>query len=262
MRSHSVTEVFTLNIIAYLDRIGCPESIPLTVDGLQMVTQAHLRRVPFENLALTDEGIEPSLETEDLFHKIVEQKRGGYCFELNKLFGLLLQELGFDCRSVAARVINNRPEPCPLSHRAVVVNIDGKRYFCDVGFGGSGPKGILPLDDGPEQTVAGEPFHVSFEEDGIAFSCYENGQLWRVLKFRDEPWLDVDFATLNRYYATYHRSPFRLKRILYIATEDGWKSLIHDTFTRFAGGTHHVTNLDPAQINDVIEQEFHVVVPQ
>ena len=251
-----------MNILAYLDRIHCAGPIPVTAEGLQTVTQAHLRAIPFENLLLTDEGAEPSLETEDLFRKIVENNRGGYCFELNKLFFLLLTELGFDCRSVAARVINNRPEPCPISHRAVVVTVEGKRYFCDVGFGGAGPKGILPLDDGPEQIVAGQPFHISYEEDGIAICTYENGELWRVLKFKDEPWLDVDFATLNRYYATYHHSPFLLKRILYITTEDGWKSLIHQTFTRMTGGTKIVTELEPDQVKAVIAAEFNLAVPE
>ena len=251
-----------MNILAYLDRIHCAGPIPVTVEGLQTVTQAHLRAIPFENLLLTDEGAEPSLEAEDLFRKIVENNRGGYCFELNKLFFLLLTELGFDCRSVAARVINNRPEPCPISHRAVVVTVEGKRYFCDVGFGGAGPKGILPLDDGPEQTVAGQPFHISYEEDGIAISTYENGELWRVLKFKDEPWLDVDFATLNRYYATYHHSPFLLKRNLYITTEDGWKSLIHQTFTCMTGGTKIVTELEPDQVKTVIAAEFNLAVPE
>ena len=251
-----------MNILAYLDRIHCAGPIPVTVEGLQTVTQAHLRAIPFENLLLTDEGAEPSLEAEDLFRKIVENNRGGYCFELNKLFFLLLTELGFDCRSVAARVINNRPEPCPISHRAVVVTVEGKRYFCDVGFGGAGPKGILPLDDGTEQTVAGQPFHISCEEDGIAISTYENGELWRVLKFKDEPWLDVDFATLNRYYATYHHSPFLLKRILYITTEDGWKSLIHQTFTRMSGDTKIVTELEPDQVKAVIAAEFNLAVPE
>ena len=250
-----------MNIPAYLDRIGCQARIPLTVEGLQTLTQAHLRTVPFENLALTDEGMEPSLDPEVLFHKVVEQKRGGYCFELNKLFCLLLAGLGFDCRSVAARVINNRPEPCPISHRAVVVTVEGKRYFCDVGFGGAGPKGILPLDDGPEQTVAGEPFHVSAEADGIAVCRYEEGKLWRILKFRDEPWPDVDFDVLNRYYATYHRSPFLQKRILYLTERDGWKSLIHHTFTRSTGGICHVTELEEKDIPRVIREEFGLPFP-
>ena len=249
-------------VCGYLAHLGIAEAPAATENFLVALTRAHLEVVPFENLDVHYAHKEPSLAAADLYNKVVGNKRGGYCFELNKLFFLLLTELGFDCRSVAARVINNRPEPCPISHRAVVVTVEGKRYFCDVGFGGAGPKGILPLDDGTEQTVAGQPFHISCEEDGIAISTYENGELWRVLKFKDEPWLDVDFATLNRYYATYHHSPFLLKRILYITTEDGWKSLIHQTFTRMSGDTKIVTELEPDQVKAVIAAEFNLAVPE
>lgn len=254
-------ENFKLNVQAYLERIKCQAPIPLTVEGLHLLTRAHLCNVPFENLALTDEHVEPSLEPEVLFHKIVEQKRGGYCFELNKLFALLLTELGFDCRSVAARVINNRPEPCAISHRAVVVTIDGKRYFCDVGFGGEGPRDILPLDEGFEQTVAGERFHLAFEGDSIAVCKYKDGGLWKVLRFKDEEWLDVDFVSLNRYFATYPKSPFLQKRILYITTEDGWKALVHHTFTRFSEGMYHISNVKPDQVSNLIRTEFPLSLP-
>lgn len=254
-------ENFQLNVPAYLERIECREPIPLTVEGLHLLTRAHLCHVPFENLALTDEHLEPSLEPEALFHKIVEQKRGGYCFELNKLFALLLTEIGFACRSVAARVINNRPEPCAISHRAIVVTIDGKRYFCDVGFGGEGPRDILPLDEGPEQTVAGERFHLSFGENSIVVSKYKDGGLWRVLRFEDTPWLDVDFVSLNRYFATYPRSPFLQKRILYITTEDGWKALVDRTFTRVSEGTYHTTEVEADQVKNLIQTEFRLNLP-
>lgn len=250
-----------LDIPAYLERIGCSAPISLTPEGLHLLTTSHLKSVPFENLEVTDEGAEPSLDAEALFRKVVEKKRGGYCFELNKLFALLLSQLGFECRSVAVRVINGRPDPCPLSHRGIVVTIGGKRYYCDVGFGGEGPKDVLPLDEGSEQTVAGEHFHLSSEGDAIVISKYKDGRAWRVLKFRDESWLDVDFVTLNRYYSTYPGSPFRLKRIIYLSTEEGWKSLVHHTFTRFSGGAYTVTQLEPEQIRELVKQEFHLEIP-
>lgn len=255
-------EKYQLDVQSYLERIGCSARIPLTPEGLHLLTRAHLKSVPFENLEVTDEGSEPILDAEALFHKVVEKKRGGYCFELNKLFALLLSQLGFECRSVAVRVINGRPDPCPLSHRGIVVTIENRRYYCDVGFGGEGPKDVLPLDEGSQQTVAGECFHLSLEGDAITISKYKDGSEWRLLKFRDEAWLDVDFITLNRYYSTYPSSPFRRKRIVYLSTEDGWKSLVHYTFTRFSEGTYTVTELEPEQISELVEREFHLEIPK
>ena len=112
---------FSLDVDAYLRRIGAERPKTLTPQSLSGLVRAHLEQVPFESLELTEAHTEPSLTPEGLFEKIVCNRRGGYCFELNKLFYLLLQELGFDCRSVAVRCIIGRPEPVALSHRGIVV---------------------------------------------------------------------------------------------------------------------------------------------
>ena len=100
---------FSLDVDAYLRRIGAERPKTLTPQSLSGLVRAHLEQVPFESLELTEAHTEPSLTPEGLFEKIVCNRRGGYCFELNKLFYLLLQELGFDCRSVAVRCIIGRP---------------------------------------------------------------------------------------------------------------------------------------------------------
>lgn len=70
----------------YLDRIGFAEEISVTKEVLGQLIWKHLTKVPFENLEIFDEGKVPSVEVEDVYRKIVENKRGGCCFELNGLF--------------------------------------------------------------------------------------------------------------------------------------------------------------------------------
>lgn len=216
---------------AYLHRLGLTGAVGVDPENLETLTRAHLKAIPFENLEITEEHKEPSLEPELLFDKIVRRKRGGYCFELNKLFELLLKDIGFDCYGVAARVIHGRQEPCPLSHRAIIAVVEGKRYFCDVGFGGAGPKGILSLETQKVQAIAGEQFAVRQDQGSHVISIVHGDAAEPVLRVQDQPWLDVDFEVLNRYYATYAGSPFRLKRILYRCTDDGWCSLVDTLFT-------------------------------
>jgi arylamine N-acetyltransferase len=52
--------------------------------------------VPFENLDI-HLGQPISLEPSDLFQKVVSGERGGYCFELNGLLVLVLEDVG-GCR--------------------------------------------------------------------------------------------------------------------------------------------------------------------
>ena len=68
----------------------------------------HLCSIPFENLEVFDEGRIPSLRSEDIYEKIIVRKRGGYCFELNKLFYELLKALDFRVIPVAVRILWNR----------------------------------------------------------------------------------------------------------------------------------------------------------
>ena len=71
---------------AYLSRIGFDGKAEPTFDCLKKLMSCHLAAVPFENLDVYHGGIEPSLETDAMFEKIVTNRRGGYCFELNGLF--------------------------------------------------------------------------------------------------------------------------------------------------------------------------------
>lgn len=242
---------------AYLHRLGLTENVTADLQTLEMLTRVHLKAIPFENLEITEEYTEPSLEPDALFDKIIRRRRGGYCFELNKLFGLLLKDIGFECYSVAARVIHGRREPCPLSHRAVITVVDGKRYLCDVGFGGAGPKGIVSMETEEVQSVAGELFTVRQDQGSYVISLVQEGIAEPVLRVHNQPWLDVDFDTLNRYYATYPRSPFRLKRILYRCTEDGWYSLVDTLLTTCHHGIKTTRRLESEEdIRHVIAERF------
>src|SRR6266700_6959593 len=91
------------NLAAYLDRIGAARPRVADAHALRALHRAHQMAVPFENLSIhLHEPI--SLEPDDLIEKIVTRRRGGFCYELNGAFALLLRALGFDVVLVAARV--------------------------------------------------------------------------------------------------------------------------------------------------------------
>lgn len=255
---------FRFDVDRYLSRIGAERPTELTAASLQKLVRAHLERVSFEVLELTDEKNQPSLEPEGLYEKIVVRNRGGYCFELNKLFYLLLKELGFSCYCVGVRCIIGRPEPVAISHRGIVVEFPGEKWYCDVGFGGNGPKGILNLMDPGIQALWYERFLVQ-REDGQYVIVYldPEDRPVRMLKFRDEAYLDVDFNMLNGYYSVHPRSPFRAKRILYRCLGDGWISFVGTTYTVFRKGayTREEITQEAAQ-RRLIQTEFGLTLPQ
>ena len=95
---------------------------------------AHLLAVPFEDLSIhANERI--VLDVNALFDKIVRARRGGFCYELNGLFGALLQTLGFEVVMLSGGVMNPRGEFGPeYDHMALLVTL-GERWLVDVGFG-------------------------------------------------------------------------------------------------------------------------------
>lgn len=79
----------------YLSRLGVKKKLP-TKEFLDELVCTHQLVIPYENLDTIDFCRPVSLEPQRLMEKLLLNKRGGHCFELNGLFTLLLQSLGFN----------------------------------------------------------------------------------------------------------------------------------------------------------------------
>lgn len=121
--------------IEYLGRIGFKGNLtpgPATLIELQRL---HLLHIPFENLDIHI-GREILLNPDRLFAKVITGKRGGFCYELNLLFGELLHYAGFETRLVSARVATGSGGfGDEFDHMAIIVSMNGNEYLSDVGFG-------------------------------------------------------------------------------------------------------------------------------
>src|SRR4051794_33731222 len=91
-----------LNVDAYLEGIRYAGPRAPSAETLRALHRAHLYAVPFENLDI-GRGRRLSLALPDLFDKIVTRRRGGFCYELNGLFGWLLESLGYRVTHLSAR---------------------------------------------------------------------------------------------------------------------------------------------------------------
>jgi N-hydroxyarylamine O-acetyltransferase len=132
----------------YLERIRLPERPQPDAAGLLALQRAHRLAIPFENLdVILGRGIR--VDSDSVFTKLVTARRGGYCFEHNRLFLDALDALGFQARPLLARVWLGAEHVPPLTHAISLVTIDGREWIADAGFGGSyAPP--MPLADGEE----------------------------------------------------------------------------------------------------------------
>jgi N-hydroxyarylamine O-acetyltransferase len=147
-------------IDAYLRRLGAEHPALPTADALRELHLRHLRTVPFENLSV-HLGEEIVLEEERLLAKVVGARRGGFCYELNGLFGALLSALGYEVTLLAARVYGDGGAlGIPYDHLALLVRtVDGGDRLADVGFGAHSHR---PLEFGErgEQLDPGGTFRI------------------------------------------------------------------------------------------------------
>ncbi|HEV7629258.1 MAG TPA: arylamine N-acetyltransferase, partial [Streptomyces sp.] len=98
---------------SYLARIGAERPALNDAEALRDLHRRHLLTVPFENLSV-HLGEDIVLEAEALTGKIVEDRRGGFCYELNGAFAALLGALGYPVTLLAARVFGKDGRPGPL----------------------------------------------------------------------------------------------------------------------------------------------------
>ena len=223
---------------AYLHRLDLNDPEHTDLAFLDTLIIAHQRRIPFENLDTWLYHIPVSLEIPALFDKIVSRNRGGYCFELNALFTCLLQALGYHATACMCRICGDNYIVPPVSHRAVLVELDGTLHFCDVGFGGPTPPGSVPVTDGSIRFFGTEAFSIQRYDHWWWTLRRRNSEgVWQnVLQFYTMPQDNVDFISLNRFYSTSPVSSFTQKPYLNIRTKDGSCSLVGDTFTRHTSG--------------------------
>ncbi|MBO0885245.1 MAG: arylamine N-acetyltransferase, partial [Mycobacterium sp.] len=148
---------------AYLNRIGAAPVDQPDLQTLRRLQYQHLLTVPFENLSI-HLGEPIHLDEDALFEKVVGRRRGGFCYELNGAFAMLLTALGYRVSYLAARVFSGKVPGPPLDHLALRVDLD-RPYLVDVGFGALSNHPLL-LDSRNEQHDRAGRFRLAAVESG------------------------------------------------------------------------------------------------
>ncbi len=208
-----------LNVDSYLSRIEYYGSREPNAETLRALHQAHMLAVPFENLD-NHLGRRIVLDEEKVVHKIVDQRRGGICYELNGAFCGLLRAMGFEVSMLSAGVARDEGgfDP-PYDHMALFVQLEN-RWLADVGFGDSFREPLL-LDDRAEQVQGAEAYRL-VDADGYVIVERRKVDEWKQeYRFTLEPHEYSDFADMCRYHQTSPESIFTRRRACTRATEVG-----------------------------------------
>ncbi|WP_274651409.1 arylamine N-acetyltransferase family protein [Paenibacillus humicola] len=221
---------------AYLARIGYDGPMDGSAAALAGLQDAHLHAVPYENFdLLPDRRVPLSLEIGKLYDKIVVRRRGGYCFELNALFGWLLRELGYPVTDFVARFWRDEPDPPPKRrHHVLMVRADDADYLCDVGVGGIVPRRPIRMEEGLEQRQGDEVYRLERDAQYGWMLCELKAGEWkRIYSFTEEPQLPKDFLFASFWCEHAPESIFVQSAMAAIRTRDGRNTLAGDEFRLF-----------------------------
>jgi N-hydroxyarylamine O-acetyltransferase len=218
-------------VIKYLERISYEGTIEVNLNTLSNLQECHLKRIPFENFDIINR-IPISLDVAHLYKKIVCNNRGGFCFELNALFGSLLRELGFKVTDYIARFWRYEENLPPMrQHHILKVEIKGKSYICDVGVGVNSPLKPIEMIEGLVQNDSQSSYKL-VKDYYFGWILYEKveDQWEKLYSFTEEPQLPKDFIMPTYWCENSDYSIFKNTVRATIRTDYGLNSILGSEF--------------------------------
>jgi N-hydroxyarylamine O-acetyltransferase len=204
----------------YLDRIEYRGPASPTAETLRALHRCHMFTVPFENLDIAL-GRKIVCDEDAFIRKIVGQRRGGFCYEMNGAFAALLRELGFRVTLLSARGVREDGSAGPdFDHLTLRVHLD-EAWLADVGFGDSFVE-PLRLAPGLEQLEDGRKFRITQQAHWLYIERAEPNGVWKgQYAFSLIPRSLDEFAPMCEYHQTSPGSTFTRKRVCTKATPEG-----------------------------------------
>jgi N-hydroxyarylamine O-acetyltransferase len=218
-----------------------------------------MQAVPFENLDIPLKR--PILLDEELlFDKIVNRRRGGFCYELNGLFSALLRELGFNVQPLSARTANaGGGFGMEFGHMTLLVQ-DEERWLADVGFGDSFIE-PLRLDDRGEQVQEPGRYRIVGDHEHLTCLWREKTGWMAQYTFRLKPYTLADFNNACYWTQTSPLSSFTQRRICSLATPNGRITLSDSRLIITSKGSKQEREVEgEAEYHDILREHFGIVL--
>ncbi len=249
----------------YLERIGIGGTPRPDIETWSAIQSGHSSSIPFENLDVL-QGLPILLDPASIEDKIVNRRRGGYCFEQNGLLLEILGEIGFDVKPLSARVrIGLERSQVPArTHMFVLATVDGTSWIVDGGFGGFSLTAPIKVELGLEQTTPHETRRIT-EENGVLYHQVLIQGDWKdVCEFTGEEMPLVDRELSNWWTSTCPKSKFKQGVYCGLARSNGERiGLLDGRFTRRRGAEilQTIEIESDSALLEILNSEFGLCLP-
>lgn len=245
----------------YLKHLDISTNIK-TLQDVNLLINEHLKSLSFTNIPiLCNASI--SLELEDIVDKLVMNKRGGYCFEHNKLMYEILKEFGFDVKAVAGRVLNNKEIEVPKTHRLTILTYENEKYLVDVGFGFASPRMLVKFGDTPSKTFFASYLIKKIKGDIYALGILKEEGFYTLYTFDIQDYHEADFEMGNFYSYRHTKANFVNNFVISCITENKIKSLRNGNFQKiYKDKTIQREIKSATELEGILKDEFSYPITQ
>ena len=253
-----------IDLDRYFARIGYHGPRTPTLDTLNQIVCAHVQAIPFENLDVLL-GLPIDLELGALQRKLIDARRGGYCFEQNSLLLAVLTSLGFEARPLSGRVRYQRPRDYTpaRTHLFVRVELDTS-WLVDVGAAVMSMAQAIRLDTSEPQPTPHEPRRL-VREGNVIFHQARLGDDWHdVYELTLEEMLPIDREVGNWYTSAHPRSHFKERLMVARALPEGRRISLQNrelTLRERDGRADRRLIGSPDELLEVLEARFGLAFP-
>ncbi len=187
----------------YLKNIGIKDELK-GLSGVNTLIKKHLQALYFCNIPVLL-GKDISLELDEIVKKMVDEKKGGYCFEHNKLIYEALRYFGFEVQALFGRVLNNQNVDVPKTHRFTLLTFEGKKYLVDVGFSFMSPSSAIKFSKIPTKTIFERDYIIKkIDANNFELAMVRQDGLYTLYSFDLAKYNERDFE-MGNFYSSKHK---------------------------------------------------------
>ncbi len=220
-------------VCQYFERIGLtmPERIVPDAALLEKLTFHNIISIPYENTQFLTKKTIPC-NTEDLFRRIVLEKKGGICHDIAGLFGWFLTELGYEVQPVGT--VTLREKLSSHIHKTLIVtDCEGTRWLTETAysffFNNKKPIRFVP---GLKQVLDGEEFLIEERNGKMCLISPNENASFRI----EYPGITPEIGTKIKEFTVAGNDPAgKIKRELSIGTPEGRRTMVGNSYREYYG---------------------------
>lgn len=241
----------------YLDTININYPIK-ELEDVSLLIKNHLKSLAFCSIPVVLKQ-EISLEIDNIFKKVVLEKKGAYCFEHNKLVYEVLKYFGFDVEHHFARIVNNQEIITPLTHRFTLLNFNNEKYIIDVGVGFISPATLIRFSDEKTYSHIDRFYKIITNHDKTySLQMIQNNEAYTMYKFDLHKCEEIDFKLGNFYSYKHKDAVFVNNMVLSLVEKNCIKSLRNNIYVKiYKNHEDKKTINSKRELQEILKIEFN-----